>query len=171
MCWSCWLAPEHEGPFRSSSGPGTSQTPGTWGQFLLNIHRRGKTKRAWQILSQKGHREEEIRGLMVDGLEGNHREENQVNEPRSIPVKGDTKCQGVPFSLISLRGNEFAHFHGANYRAPHLTGLHLHIHARELQGVLLPSAKWYAFPFPLLLMKKRKKNLWERDAINVSRWD
>lgn len=72
---------------------------------------------------------------------------------------------GVPFSLIDLRGNEFAHFHSANYRAPHLTVLHLHIHARELQGVFLPSAKLYAFPFPLLLMK----NQWEKVAIRVSR--
>lgn len=43
---------------------------------------------------------------------------NQVNEPCGVPIKGDTNCQGVPISLISLRGNEFAHFHGANYRAP-----------------------------------------------------
>lgn len=75
---------------------------------------------------------------------------NQVSEPRCVLVKGDTNYQGVPFSLIALRGNEFAHFHRANYRAPHLTVSHLHIQVRELQGVLLPSAKLYAFPFPPL---------------------
>lgn len=59
---------------------------------------------------EKGHQEVEIRGLKVDGLEENHRGEeelvlqhvhNQVNEPRRVPVRGDTNCQGVPFSLIS----------------------------------------------------------------------
>lgn len=35
---------------------------------------------------------------------------NQVSEPRCVLVKGDTNYQGVPFSLIALRGNEFAHF-------------------------------------------------------------